>query len=168
LLPGGAGYTRLVKQRLAEVIDETEKLLAECDCETSCYRCLRHYGNNYYHSSLDRRLAYTLLKFIKYGEFPILTASEKQSAITPLLNLLKLQEIESYLDAERKGVQVPLVIRREDHSEIWVDIHHPLIDSNVLNSQVQMRAETEMMEYYSLDTFTLAHNLPSAFERLQV
>jgi ATP-dependent helicase YprA (DUF1998 family) len=168
LLPGGAGYTRLVKQRLAEVINETEKLLSDCDCETSCYRCLRHYGNNYYHSSLDRRLAYVLLKFIKYGEYPVLSASEKKQAIAPLLELLKLREIEVYQAAERKGVQVPLVIRRHDNSEIWVDIHHSLMDSEKLNSDVQMRAEAEMVEYYSLDTFTLAHDLPAAYGRLQV
>lgn len=168
LLPGGAGYTRLVKQRLAEVIDETEKLLAGCDCETSCYRCLRHYGNNYYHASLDRKLAYALLKFIKYGEYPVLTAIEKKFAIAPLLNLLKLQEIDAYPDAERKGVQVPLVIRREDHSEVWIDIHHPLIDSDALNSKIKLKAESEMIEYYSLDTFTLAHDLPTAFGYLQV
>ena len=168
LLPGGAGYTRLVKQRLAEVFDETEKLLSVCDCETSCYRCLRHYGNNFYHASLDRRLAYVLLKFIKYDEYPVLSDNEKRQAIAPLLNLLKIQEIEVYPDAERKGVQVPLVIRREDASEIWVDLHHPLLDSEALDSAVQMRAEAEMVEFYSLDTFTLAHDLPTAFGQLQV
>ena len=123
LLPGGAGYTRLVKQRLIEVLDETEKLLDGCDCETSCYRCLRHYGNNYYHASLDRKLAHVLLKFIKYGEYPDLSNKVKRQALDPLLDLLRLKQVEVYPEAERLGVQIPLVIRREDHSEIWVDVH---------------------------------------------
>lgn len=168
LLPGGAGYTKLVKLRLTEVIAETEKLLSGCNCETSCYRCLRHYGNNYYHAALDRKLAYALLRFIKYGECPELFMSAKKQALSPLFDLLKLKEIEFYAEAERLGIQVPLVIRREDQSEIWIDVHHPLIDSKISNSSVQMRADTEMIEFYSLDTFTLAHDLPTAFSRLQV
>jgi len=168
LLPGGAGYTRLVKLRLKEVIDETEKLLAGCDCETSCYRCLRHYGNNYYHASLDRKLAQVLLKFIKYGEYPDLSKKVKRQALDPLLDLLQLKQIEVYPEAERLGVQIPLVIRREDHSEIWVDVHHPLMDSALLNTTVQVKAEAEMVEFYSIDTFTLAHDLPTAFAQLQV
>jgi rubrerythrin len=168
LLPGGAGYTRLVKLRLTEVIDETEKILSGCDCETSCYRCLRHYGNNYYHAALDRKLAYALLRFVKYGECPELSINAKVQALSPLFDLLKLKEIEFYPKAERLGIQVPLVIRREDQSEIWIDVHHPLIDFEAFNSSVQMRAASEMMEFYSLDAFTLAHDLPRAFSQLQV
>jgi ATP-dependent helicase YprA (DUF1998 family) len=168
LLPGGAGYTRLVKQRLTEVLDETEKLLAGCDCETSCYSCLRHYGNNFYHTSLDRKLAYALLRFIKYGESPELQPEEKEKAMTPILDLLKIQEVEAYQGMERNGLQIPLVIRREDESEIWVDIHHPLVNPDAIVSQVRDQAEAEMVEFFSLDTFTLSHDLPSVFESLQI
>jgi hypothetical protein len=89
-------------------------------------------------------------------------------ALSPLLELLKLKEIEAYEKAERLGIQVPLVIRREDQSEIWIDVHHPLINCEDCNSSVQVRADSEKIEFYSLDSFTLAHDLPSAFSRLQV
>ena len=46
LLPGGAGYARAVGQALDAVLEATERLLADCSCAQSCYRCIRHYGNN--------------------------------------------------------------------------------------------------------------------------
>ena len=168
LLPGGAGYTRLVKERLAEVLDQTEMLLSACDCETSCYNCLRHYANNFYHSSLDRKLAYTLLGYIKYGRSPELKLSDKSQALAPLTELLRLKEFEFYLEAERNGVMIPLVLKREDNSEIWVDVHHPLVDPEALSSSVQDMAVREMVEYYTLDTFNLLHDLPSSFAALQL
>ena len=60
LLPGGAGYARAVGAALDEVLDAAETLLNECDCAQSCYRCIRHYRNNYIHGSLDRHLAVAL------------------------------------------------------------------------------------------------------------
>ncbi|MBU0662940.1 MAG: DEAD/DEAH box helicase [Proteobacteria bacterium] len=168
LLPGGAGYTRLVKERLTEVLDQTEKLLSACDCETSCYNCLRHFANNFYHSSLDRKLALALLSYIMYGRSPELTTKDKSHALDSLKELLRLKEIEYYSDPERNGVRIPLVIKREDNSEIWVDVHHPLVDPEALNSCVQEFAEREMVEYCTLDTFTLMHDLPSSFAALQL
>ena len=168
LLPGGAGYTRLVKERLPEVLDQTEKLLSACDCETSCYNCLRHYANNFYHSSLDRKLALTLLAYIKYGRFPELKLRDKILSLSPLRALLRLKGIEKYPEAERNGVTVPLVIKREDKSEIWVDVHHPLVDPEALSSSVREMAEREMVEFCTLDTFNLMHDLPSSFASLRL
>jgi hypothetical protein len=168
LLPGGAGYTRLVKERLPEVLDQTEKLLSACDCETSCYNCLRHYANNFYHSSLDRKLALTLLAYIKYGRSPELKLRDKILSLSPLRALLRLKGIEKYPEAERNGVTVPLVIKREDKSEIWVDVHHPLVDPEALSSSVREMAEREMVEFCTLDTFNLMHDLPSSFASLRL
>jgi ATP-dependent helicase YprA (DUF1998 family) len=168
LLPGGAGYTRLVKERLSEVIDQTEKLLSSCDCETSCYNCLRHYANNFYHASLDRKLAYSLLVYIKYGQLPEIKLKDKSQALSQLTDLLRLKGIEYYPEAERNGVTIPLVIKRDDNSEIWVDVHHPLIDPDVMVSNIRDLSEREMVEFETLDTFNLMHDLPSSFGKLQL
>ena len=45
---------------------------AACDCPSSCYRCIRHYGNNWIHASLDRHLALALLRHLRTGELPSL------------------------------------------------------------------------------------------------
>ena len=168
LLPGGAGYTRLVKERLDEVLEETEKLLSGCDCESSCYNCLRHYANNFYHAALDRKLAHALLRFIMYGEYPTLQPDEKRKALEPLVSLLKIQQIKANEMAERDGIQIPLIVQRGDESEVWVDVHHPLVDPAAVVSEIRDQAEAEMIEFYSLDAFTLSHDLPCAFDSLQI
>lgn len=67
---GGVGYTRklisgednevanLVKRVLRNAYDVTKN----CECEPSCYLCLRNYGNQKYHEVLDRRRVYDYLE----------------------------------------------------------------------------------------------------------
>lgn len=84
LLPGGAGYARSVGNDLPEVLDAAEALLGGCDCPSSCYRCIRHYGNNWIHASLDRHLALALLRHLRTGELPSLTDQDKDRALVAL------------------------------------------------------------------------------------
>jgi len=168
LLPGGAGYTRLVRDHIEKVLEATEVLLAGCDCESSCYRCLRHYGNNVDHPSLDRRLALALLRYLKNGQQPALSQNERQEALTWLLQLARLKELHATQDAPRNGVIVPLVITRDDGSEVWVDVHHPLVDARAAPSLVQATAASHFVEFCPLDAFTLRHDLPRAYGALQL
>ncbi len=55
-VPGGAGHVRRIADNFEEVLNEA-LLVANCpDCapETSCYHCLRDYGNQVYHDRLQR------------------------------------------------------------------------------------------------------------------
>jgi hypothetical protein len=168
LLPGGAGYTRLVKQSLDVVLLATEKLLEACDCETSCYKCLRHYANNFYHASLDRWLALSLLKYIRYGNRPVLSKQEQERSLLPLVELLRLQNLQYELETVRNDTIIPLIIHREDGSQIWVDVHHPMVALACSESSVCSAAAAEMIEFCDLDAFTLRHDLPKAVELLQL
>jgi len=64
-VPGGAGHSRrLITQSgdvLKTVIKRAITILSECDCEPSCYKCLRSYENQKVHEILDRQKA---LKFL--------------------------------------------------------------------------------------------------------
>lgn len=168
LLPGGAGYTKLVQENLEEVLEATEGLLTGCDCESSCYRCLRHYGNNLLHASLDRNLAVSLLRHVRYGELPTLTDGERQAALGQLAGLVGLRGLECETDAARVGLAVPLVVTRADGSEIWVDLHHPLVDPDAAESPVAVAAAADLVEYLSLDAYSVRHDLPSAHRALQL
>ena len=168
LLPGGAGYTRLVKNNLEAVLEAAEKLLSQCDCETSCYRCLRHYGNNFIHAALDRKLALSLLRYVVHGEQPALTLDERQRSLRPLIDLVRLKNMSSTVNSKRGSAMVPLVISRNDGSEVWVDVHHPLINADLSPSTVRSAAEAEFAEFISLDSFTLNHDLPGAYRMLQL
>jgi len=71
-VPGGAGHSRrLVTQDgkvLLAVIKRAIKLLETCECDPSCYRCLRSYENQKIHEILDRKKALSFLKqLVKLG-----------------------------------------------------------------------------------------------------
>jgi ATP-dependent helicase YprA (DUF1998 family)/rubrerythrin len=65
-VPGGAGHSRrLVTEDgavLKAIIKRAIALLNTCECEPSCYRCLRNYENQKIHETLDREKALTFLK----------------------------------------------------------------------------------------------------------
>jgi hypothetical protein len=65
-VPGGAGHSRrLVTEDgkiLKKVIENAISLLDNCDCEPSCYKCLRSYENQKIHESLNRQSALSFLK----------------------------------------------------------------------------------------------------------
>jgi hypothetical protein len=53
---GGAGYVRKAQERLLEVLRAARGILDGCQCEKSCYRCLRFYENQTDHKLLDKHL----------------------------------------------------------------------------------------------------------------
>lgn len=65
-VPGGAGHSRrLVTESgnvLRDVISHAIKLLDDCDCDPSCYKCLRSYENQKSHEILNRKKALGFLK----------------------------------------------------------------------------------------------------------
>jgi ATP-dependent helicase YprA (DUF1998 family) len=123
LLPGGAGYARAVGNALPEVLDATGALLGGCDCSSSCYRCIRHYGNNWIHASLDRHLALALLRHLRTGELPSLTDQDKDRAIVALRQLLALRDIAFEGNANLGGTHIPLIIQLPN-ARMCVDVHH--------------------------------------------
>jgi ATP-dependent helicase YprA (DUF1998 family) len=65
-VPGGAGHSRRLSSEdgavLNAIIKRAIKLLETCQCEPSCYRCLRNYENQKIHEKLDRKKALVFLK----------------------------------------------------------------------------------------------------------
>jgi hypothetical protein len=90
-LSGGAGYATQAGEEISEVIQKVEILLNDCDCSSSCNKCLCHYGNRFHHATLNRFLALDLLHFVRDGELPTKpTFEEQRSALIPLINMLGL------------------------------------------------------------------------------
>ncbi len=60
-VPGGAGHSRrLVTENgeiFKQVIERAKRILSGCDCDPSCYKCLRNYENQKFHEILDRNKA---------------------------------------------------------------------------------------------------------------
>lgn len=84
-LENGAGFSTHLgsEQFLPEFLDAIEEYLGELanadhpeTCNSSCYRCLRDYGNMAYHALLDWRLARDLFGLLRDGELLINRADE--------------------------------------------------------------------------------------------
>ncbi len=170
LLPGGAGYTWQVRENLAMVLRETRALLAGCDCATSCYRCLRHWGNQRLHGQLDRGLALALLDAITDAAIPVVDDASRERSLEPLRELLRLRGIAhraEVVEEEGREVCVPLVVSMADGGEAWVDVHHALVDVERAPTEVMNAAVARMMPVVPLDLWTLDNALPVAMAKLE-
>lgn len=65
-VPGGAGHSRRLVTKdgkmLHSIFMSALRSMDECNCDPSCYNCLRSYENQKIHDLLDRRLAIDFLK----------------------------------------------------------------------------------------------------------
>ncbi len=168
LLPGGAGYTLQVKEQLRLVLEETERLLADCNCETSCYRCIRHFGNNFFHHQLERKLALDLVRNLLYGMVPEFASDEKSRCLAGLKDILRLRGYKVEENVNVNGVMVPMRIGSKNDGQILVDVHHPLTDPAKVSSVVCDLANQMFRPFKTLDSFSLIHDLPAAFEDLRL
>lgn len=104
-LSGGAGYALQAGKFFGEIFEQAKQLMTDCTCPTSCENCLRHYGNRFNHSSLDRHLGLDLAKYIELGEVPgELSAEQQLEVLKPLVELVQLTGWEVMNDD--RGVQV--------------------------------------------------------------
>lgn len=91
-LAGGAGYASQAAKRLKEVFDGAHELISSCECQASCDRCLRHYGNRLVHESLDRFLALELMGYVRDGQVLKVGSMDAQRRILePLKRILELE-----------------------------------------------------------------------------
>ncbi len=117
---GGAGYASEVGDQLEHVLAAAIALAETCpnNCERSCTRCLRHYGNRYWHGRLDRWLAAQLLRYAMRGDLPQhYSIAEQRGLLRPLQRLLELEgwsvdqtSPDVALQAAPRGGSTPVVI----------------------------------------------------------
>jgi len=106
-LPGGAGLARQAADRIEEILDSALNLLEGCDCDTSCYQCLRGFRNKYDHDRLDRLLGAGLLRHILRGELPHLDGVRREDATRVLALDLRRQLGDAYRVDEDVQLDVP-------------------------------------------------------------
>ena len=62
---GGAGHVRRIVtadgQAFQRVLSKAISVVDNCDCDSSCYRCLRNYYNQKIHDNLNRKYASSFL-----------------------------------------------------------------------------------------------------------
>lgn len=171
---GGAGYAAEAGEELRAVLQRTAQLLRECPngCERSCTQCLRHYGNRYWHTRLDRHLALGLLSYAMTGAAPPLRDVSGQIAdLAALKRYLELEGLSVEEEAMVGDVVVPLLARRPGTQEAAaaIGVFPALLDRSVVLvghpvGRLNGRRDTTVV---LLDDYTLSRDLPAAHERVQ-
>ena len=68
---GGAGFAHRIGESIEELMFRAMDMLNEnCDCDSSCHRCLRTYQNRIHHHQLNRYLGAQLLEYVCDGLRP--------------------------------------------------------------------------------------------------
>ena len=101
-LSSGAGYSNNIASIIDNLLTNVEQLLIGCDCESACYKCLKHYRNQYMHGILDRFAALDLLRWAKYGIKPSqIDIKDKQAYLEPLSNILNAMKCEIVFEKDK-------------------------------------------------------------------
>lgn len=104
-LSSGAGYSSSVANDLNSILDEADKLLRNCNCQSACQNCLMHFRNQRVHSELDRFAGLQLLRWARYGETANMPTYEEQAAyIRSLETILETDGIKVNYDSIDKKI----------------------------------------------------------------
>lgn len=96
-----------------------------------------------------------------------MATEDKTSVLRGLDEFLMLRGVAAERRAIVDGVDVPLIVRPPGR-QVWVDVHHPLVDPGELPSPVALAAQSSFREMVEIDAFTLVHDLPSAVAPLRL
>ena len=162
-LSGGAGYSFSAGEQITEVLNKMDELLKECNCDSSCYNCLRHYGNQFYHHQLDRHLAHDLLKYIKDNVIPNELSIDCQiEKLLPLKRMLELQGISTKVDCRIEDVRVPLLIYN-GNKRLAVGVYNTLLNSTTIKHSLN---KLTSFQVFIEREYILRHDLPSVVNRI--
>ena len=90
-LSSGAGYSSLLANEasIKNVVNRARRILLDCDCDSSCLACLRHYRNKMHHALLDRRAALDLLDYVTRAEVRTSLIRNGNTLFGPLVEVLQ-------------------------------------------------------------------------------
>lgn len=157
---GGAGYAADAGEQLSQVLDRTEELLRVCpgQCERSCTKCLRHYGNRFLHDRLDRRLALQLLRFFRTGAVPPFASAADQS--------LRLRPLARYLELEgwKTATDSSGALLGSGPRSISVGLYPALLATDIAETTHPTVSSSANLRVL-LPDYLVEHDLPSAYQR---
>ncbi|MEI8166164.1 MAG: Zn-binding domain-containing protein, partial [Chloroflexales bacterium] len=157
---GGAGYASEAGAELDAILQAALDLVEGCPrrCERSCTRCLRHYGNRFWHSSLDRHLAAQVLRHVMYGTTPeVAPVAEQRRQLTALRRFLELEGWE----ITPESADAPLIAGWGGH-QIVVGTYPSLLDPQAPGFSHPLGVGALLLRDY-----VVARDLPAAYADLR-
>ena len=175
-LAGGAGFTRRVADLGRSVFEDAITLLEGCPahCDRSCYRCLRSFRNKFEHELLDRHLGASLLRYLVFGEEPVLHTARLDQAVDRLYGDLTrhgLDNVTFLRDSMVQlpgigAVQAPILAQSDGHKTI-IGVHGPLTpdhpDDPLLRDAKEYGAAVPI---FLADEIAIARNLPRVSQHI--
>lgn len=126
-LSSGAGYAVGIADSVTKLLKDAKSLLAGCDCETACNKCLKHYRNQYIHGMLDRHCALQLLEWGCSDHMAdSISVKDQEKALDPVLGILDkkgcaVQRMENEITAKMGGQVKKLIV----YPAMWAEPHDP-------------------------------------------
>lgn len=122
-VPGGAGHVKRILNddgdTLRLIITDAYNYLSKCDCNPSCYKCLRSYENQEFHDKLNRYKAIDFFKeYIGMPFLPLKPGEEQKSCI-------ELGEI-SYGDFKSIDEAFEYDLRTANQKNYFSDAQYPI------------------------------------------
>lgn len=157
---GGAGYAAEAGAELNTILRAALDLVEGCPrgCERSCTRCLRHYGNRFWHNSLDRHLAAQVLRHIMYGTAPeVAPIAEQRQQLAALQRFLELEGWE----IRPESVGEPLVAAWGGR-QVVVGTYPALLDPQARGFSHPLGAGALLLRDY-----VVGRDLPAAYAELR-
>ncbi len=175
-LAGGAGFTRELAELGTSVFEGALHILEECpeNCDRSCYRCLRRFGNRFEHDLLDRHLGASLLRYLMYETDPVLDrkrldlAADRVFADISRLGIAGVQ-LTRHVPVRLPGigtVDAPILVQSPS-KRLIVGIHGPLTPDHA--SDLLLREAKEYggeIPVLLLDEIVTARSLPHASKKV--
>ena len=169
-LPGGAGFARRVGDLGLKVFEDALGILEDCNCEASCYRCLRSYKNKFEHDMLDRHLGASFLRYLLYNEQPKPSKIRSDQATVMLYEDLERQGIDA-LKLERDAamsipgignVIAPILATTPSGQRTVIGIHGALTPGHPSDPSLADLKEYSLTPFILIDEHLLRKNLPRA------
>lgn len=165
-LTGGAGYADQAGSEIMAVIENLYHILSNCSCQRSCYDCIQHYNNQYYHHSLDRHLASHLLKFVIDGTIPEIQTPTFQSQ--QLFTLKKMLELDGYYcetEVNNGSVTIPLVVEKNG-KRVGIGTYPGLLDDKVSKEKHPLIKASSDLRIEIFNDYLLSRNPPVIYSKL--
>ncbi|MDQ2947474.1 MAG: DUF1998 domain-containing protein [Acidobacteriota bacterium] len=169
-LAGGAGFSRIAGEQAHAVFEKAVELLGGCDCDSSCYRCLRSFKNKFEHDRLDRRLGLDLLRYLLFNELPILSENRTRQSVLMLSEDVKRQSEKGLAVDLNASVSIPgigaviapMLVRSQGGRELIVAISHPLSSQSLPTKELEETAEYSSFPVFLVHELRVRRSLPSA------
>jgi hypothetical protein len=167
-LSGGAGFSRLAGDRALEVFESALRTLGGCDCDVSCYKCLRSFKNKFEHDRLDRHMGADLLRYLLNETRPVVNAAREARALAALAEDLQRQggagltvESGTGIEVPTVGrVVVPILVSRPDGQKRAICITHPLTASTPSDEGLVALGEFTAMPLDPVHEIKVRRSLP--------